>query len=304
MRITSIILVIYRHKAIIPSHPRLALFDTGGMLLLSLRLISAPVLILGASAVQRRFGQAVGGRIVGLPLTSLPILGLICISEGNGFAGRAAGASLDGAVAQSVWCLVYVLTARRFGPAKSLVASSAAFAVCCVVIYPVVLPVLWATLLGATSVVVALVAWPKEQGRSTSTSFKFKGDLAVRVLAGAAFSVAITTMASAVGPRASGLLTAFPVLTVVLAVATQIRDGEVASSHFLQGVLAGSLSVVAGLATIALTLGRFGPGVAFPLSVTASATAQMIPLRWALNIRPTLLQLGRRALERDWMLAD
>ncbi|MFZ0665718.1 MAG: hypothetical protein WAM97_08175 [Acidimicrobiales bacterium] len=274
------------------------------MLLLTLRLISAPVLILGATAIQRRFGQSVGGRIVGLPLTSLPILGLICISEGPGFAGRAAGASLDGAVAQSVWCLVYVWTARRFGPARSLAASTTAFAASCLLLYPLVLAILWATLLGGASIIAALAVWPQGERPSTTPALKRRGDLAARVLAGTAFSVAITTMASTLGPRASGLLTAFPVLTVVLAVATHLSEGEASSRQFLEGVLAGSLSVVAGLATVALTLGPFGPAVAFPLSVTASGAAQLVRLKWAVGIRPALSQLGRKAIERGWMLAE
>ena len=107
------------------------------------------------------------------------------------------------------------------------------------------------------------------------------------MVAGSAFTVGVTGASGSVGPQAAGFLGSFPVLTVVMAVATHRRDGAGAATDFLDGVVAGTLSVVAALATLAATLTALGPLAAFPLALGASLATQVVPTGWA---RP-----GRRA---------
>jgi hypothetical protein len=67
-----------------------------------LQLSMPALLIAGASAAQRRWGPRVGGILTGLPITSLPLILLIALAHGDRFAARAAGAGLEGTVAQAV----------------------------------------------------------------------------------------------------------------------------------------------------------------------------------------------------------
>jgi hypothetical protein len=253
------------------------------MLLLFLKVASAPALILGGSLVQRRFGQSVGGRFVGLPLTSLPLLALLAAADGRSFAGDAAAATLGGGVAQSAWCLVYAAAARRRGPLVASVLATGGFVVVCLALYVVHLPVLVAAALATASIPGALLVWPEtaHEERPPSAS---RYDLGARMLAGCAFTLAVTGLSVALGARAAGLVGAFPVLTVVLAAATHRRDGAAAVGAFLESVMAASLSVVAGVTVVALALPTLGPLVAFPAALAAAVAAQLVPLgrarRW------------------------
>ncbi len=241
------------------------------------RIAAAPLLILCASVAQRRYGQSAGGRLVGLPLTSLPLLALMTAADGRAFAAGAATATLAGVFAQSAWCWVYAHAAvRHLGPWSSLMVASAVFALACLALYGLHLSLLWGVVVGSLSILAALAWWPssgpREDPRQGSPS-----ELAARMSAGCAFTVGVTESSRSLGPSAAGLVGAYPVLTVVLAVATHRRDGDWAANAFLRGVMRGSGSLVAGVAIIALTVGPLGPVVAFPLAIAASLAAQFVP---------------------------
>jgi hypothetical protein len=246
------------------------------MWLIVLRVAIAPALIAGGSAAQRRWGQAIGGRIIGLPLTALPLLMLLALAQGRAFAATAAGANLEAGVAQSAWCLAYVLAARMWRPLTSLAVATATFAATCMVIYHLPLPPLVSAALSAAGVFAALAVWPHARGpERPATTGRY--ELPARMVAGAAFTLMVCESAAMLGARAAGLVGALPVLTVVLTVASHRRDGATAANQFLEGVMRGSLSVVAAVAVIALVLPTHGALVAFPLALVAALAGQMIP---------------------------
>src|SRR5215470_16201041 len=84
------------------------------MTVLIFKLCTTPTLILIATLVSRRFGQATGGWLVGLPLTSGPIALFLAIEQGPRFAQLAAAGSLQGTVAQAFFATTYVGLARRW----------------------------------------------------------------------------------------------------------------------------------------------------------------------------------------------
>jgi hypothetical protein len=255
------------------------------MLLIVCRIVAAPLLILGGSAAQRRYGQSIGGRLVGLPLTSLPLLALMTAADGRAFATAAATATLAGTFAQSAWCWVYVhATVRRVGICSSLVLASAVFVASCLALYELRLSLAMGAVLGIVSILAALAWWP-DRAAETDPTNGTRRELAARMATGCAFTVGVTEASRTLGARGAGLVGAYPVLTVVLAVATHRRDGAQAASAFLKGVIQGSGSLVAGVAIVALTLGPLGPLVAFPLAIAASVAAQFVPTGWVR--RPT-----------------
>src|SRR5437867_4139999 len=83
---------------------------------LVLKLVLTPLLIAAASLAGRRWGPAVGGWFVGLPLTSGPIALFLALDHGTGFAAAAAVGSLAGALAEAVFCVAYGAMARRGWP--------------------------------------------------------------------------------------------------------------------------------------------------------------------------------------------
>lgn len=99
------------------------------MKVLALKLILTPTLVGLASLAGRRWGPAVSGWLVGLPLTSGPIIFFLALGHGPSFAQAAAVGTLMGTVSQAVFCLAYAWMAVRpsSGP-LSLAAGVLAFA--------------------------------------------------------------------------------------------------------------------------------------------------------------------------------
>jgi hypothetical protein len=98
------------------------------MPVLLLKLTLTPILIAAATLAGRRWGPAVGGWLVALPLTSGPVAFFLVLDQGASFAAAATVGSLLGAAAEAAFALAYTRTASR-GWFAALVAGSLAFAV-------------------------------------------------------------------------------------------------------------------------------------------------------------------------------
>ena len=62
--------------------------------LLLFKLVFTPLLLLAASLAARRWGEAVGGLLVGLPLTSGSVSVFLALEHGPAFAAQATAGSL------------------------------------------------------------------------------------------------------------------------------------------------------------------------------------------------------------------
>jgi hypothetical protein len=72
-----------------------------GMFLLAVKLAVTPLMALAASLAARRWGDAIGGWLVGLPITSGPVAVFLAIEQGPAFAADAAAGSIAGVAAQA-----------------------------------------------------------------------------------------------------------------------------------------------------------------------------------------------------------
>src|SRR6185437_4208153 len=108
---------------------------------LTLKLVLTPALIGAATLAGRRWGQAVGGWLVGLPLTTGPVAFFIALDHGAAFGAAAVMGSLVGAVAEAAFSVAYAWSAVR-GPRlldgwpPALLAGSAAYAATALVLQP------------------------------------------------------------------------------------------------------------------------------------------------------------------------
>ncbi|MFI5277868.1 MAG: hypothetical protein ACHQ1E_11410, partial [Ktedonobacterales bacterium] len=83
------------------------------MTTLVLKLTLTPILIGIASLAGRRWGPAISGWLVGLPLTSGPVIFLLALAHGASFAAAAATGTLAGTLSECVFCLAYGWIAWR-----------------------------------------------------------------------------------------------------------------------------------------------------------------------------------------------
>src|SRR5919204_6393567 len=93
---------------------------------LVLKVVLTPALVGAASLAGRRWGPAVSGWFVGLPLTSGPIAFFLALNHGATFAAAAAVGTLAGAISQAAFCLAYGWIAFRYSWPLTVAASTAA----------------------------------------------------------------------------------------------------------------------------------------------------------------------------------
>jgi hypothetical protein len=211
------------------------------MLLLVLRLVSAPLVILAATMAQRRFGHAVSGLIVGLPLTSLPLLWLVALGHGTPFAGSMSAALLTASSAQMALIWSYARLARHLSPLAAAAGSVAVFTVLATLTQALHPSAPVAALLGVASCVLALRAWPTLEAVPAIEGHYRVG---VRVALVTLFTLVVVSFAGWMGPQLAGLVAALPALSLVMAVVTHRELGASATSHFLRSVTRGSIAYV------------------------------------------------------------
>src|SRR6476620_7717455 len=98
------------------------------IVVLALKLLLTPLLIGLTSLAGRRWGPAVSGWLVGLPLTSAPVTFLLALEHGPAFAALVALGTLAGTVSQILFAVVYAWLARRHGWPLAFAGGSVAFA--------------------------------------------------------------------------------------------------------------------------------------------------------------------------------
>ena len=100
------------------------------MPILLLKLVLTPLLVGGSTLAARRWGPAIGGWLIALPLTSGPVLAFLALDHGSGFAAVAAIGSLTGLAGIAVYSAAYHGAARRgASPLASLGLAAGGFAV-------------------------------------------------------------------------------------------------------------------------------------------------------------------------------
>ena len=242
---------------------------------LVLKLIATPLLIAGASLAGRRWGQAVGGWLVGLPLTSGPVAFFLALDLGAGFTAEAAVGSLAGALAEAAFCVVYGHLARR-GRGVALAAASGAFAVVGLALQRAILPLGTLTVLVLAALAVALVLMPTGFAPAPSAPPP-RWDVPARMIITTALVVALTAAAPLVGARATGLLATFPLYAAILTVFAHAA-GPGPAVQVLRGLLLGLFSFAAFFVALAMLLDRVSLVGAFLVATGVALAVQAASL--------------------------
>lgn len=229
-----------------------------------LRVGLSPFLVAGASLASRRWGDAVGGWLAGFPFVAGPILLVVGLEHGLGFAQASARTALLGMVALSVFALWFAWTTRIWPWAAALVSGW-------VVYLAVAAGASWldfgtasnfllviATLVAAHCL---LPAGPGESAKAPELESEVSipvrpspWDIPARMAATLALVCSLTLAARFLGPRWSGLLTPFPVATTVLAVFAHRAGGPGAVARFLRGFVPGLASLAVFFAAVYASL--------------------------------------------------
>ena len=245
---------------------------TSAWAFLGLKLISVPIFIYAVSIVTRRWGASVGGLIIGLPLTSGPVLFFLALEQGNNFASGAAQGTLMGLISLSSSCLAYSLLSFRFSWRISFIGCCTAYFALSSFLYFVSAPIV----LSLVSVLAFLAfIWMVMPPGAAGTAPKPPAwEIPARIVSATAMVFLITESATFLGPYFSGLLTPFPVYATILAVFIHKFEGPGPSAQFLRGVIVGCFTTAVFFSLIASFIVTMGTFQTFAVGVVVALTLQ------------------------------
>ncbi|HTT59066.1 MAG TPA: hypothetical protein VMF33_03375 [Acidimicrobiales bacterium] len=242
------------------------------MLFFLLRVLLVPLAVVTGTVAQRRFGDAVGGLVIGLPLASLPLLWLIALQHGTGFVASMTSALLVGSVAEAVVLWLYAHFTVRFSPSTALGGALGVFALAACTIDALELSAILAGVVTAVGFALALRWWPETTGAVGGPTGHSR--LWLRVVVATVFTIVIASLAGRLGPVLSGLIDALPATSLMMAFLTHQEHGSHASSHFLYGVTRGSFSYLASMIVLAELLGTRNLPLAFGAAMLVALLVQ------------------------------
>jgi hypothetical protein len=258
--------------------------------LLLVKLVLTPAIVVLATLAGRRFGRIASGWLIGLPLTSGPIAAFFAVEHGTHFAARAAVGSLGGGIAEVAFCVGYAAAARGHRWPVSVLCGSAAFAAAAAILEALPLAaqpdiVLPLAVSAALALLLGLRFVPHvPPARDAEKLLPSRWDVPARAATATAFLLALTALATTLGPRLSGLLAVYPLYTVVLAAFTHRLEGEAGAVQVLRGLLVGLFSFVCFYATLATSLTAVGTAGAFTLAFAVAFAVQALSLRPMLRL--------------------
>lgn len=251
------------------------------MTLLAVKLLLAPLFVVGASLTARRFGPRIGGLVGGLPVVAGPILLAYALAHGRSFAAGAAGGTLLGLVSLIAFVVVYGRLAGRLLWAWSMICGWLAFGLVTAVFSAFTVSPGLALALAAVALVAGLAWLPHPRQASVSRGAPPAWDLSLRAGCALALVLTLTAIAGWLGPQLSGLLAPFPIITTVLATFTHAQRGHEEALRLLRGMIAGFGAFALFCFTLAISLRSLGTAEGFALATGVALATQAIVLSFA-----------------------
>jgi hypothetical protein len=242
--------------------------------LLAVKVLLAPMFVVGASLAARRFGARVGGMIGGLPVVAGPILLVYALAHGRAFAAGAAGGALLGLISLTAFVVVYARLAGRLFWGASMLAGWVAFALATLAFTTVAIPDGGALALAGAGLLLGLACLPRPGASVQARSVPPVWDLPVRAGCALALVLALTAVAGWLGPQLSGLLAPFPIIATVLATFTHAQRGTDELLRLLRGLISGFGAFALFCFTLAISLRGLDIAPAFALATGVALLTQ------------------------------
>jgi len=236
---------------------------------LACKVLLVPAFIGTLSLAGRRWGPAISGWLVGLPVVAGPIVYFLAVEQGRSFASGAARGTLAGLASLAAFALAYGRLSRRLDWVGSLLAGWGAFLLSTLVLERIPVPPLVLSFLAVSGILLLVLRLLPEIDSLGNLPETPAWEIVARMAAGAALVVAITGVAGSLGPRLSGLLTPFPVATTVFTVFTHRFQGGAAAARLLRGLIAGSFTLAVFFLVVAATLEPWGIPASFGAATTS-----------------------------------
>ena len=239
------------------------------------KLILIPVLIGSMILAGRRLGPVINGLLVGLPLTTGPISLILARQFGLEFAARAAVGNLAGQVSMCVFCLVYCLAAQKNSWWSSAFSAVGAFILATLLLNQISWQ-LWPAFFFLLVVIGLSASFIPRHVPAVQAAVTPRWDLPARMIVATLFVLLMTAFANILGPQLSGLISTFPIFGVIFATLTHSRQGAIAASNLVRGIILGSLSYAFFFLCVGISLTRSGIPLTYFMASTVAVSNSAI----------------------------
>jgi hypothetical protein len=242
------------------------------------KLLLGPGLVVAASLAGRRWGPAVSGILVAIPIVLGPILLIITLEHGEAFGADTATSSLLALVALAVYVVVFERIGRTRRWQVATLAGWVAFLIVALSLSNVDASPVVALVAAIGAFALALYATPAPASDAGERTPPPAWDLPARAIATAILIVALTGAADELGSALAGALAPFPVATTVVAAFVLGQDGSAAATDMLRGFLRGIFGTVAFTFLVAVLIEPLGTAAAFSIGLAGTFVAQLVAL--------------------------
>jgi hypothetical protein len=238
---------------------------------LALKLLLAPLLVVGSSLAGRRWGPRVAGILVVLPIVAGPILLILYLEHGSRFAANAAGAATLGIAPLAFFVVVFAYLSKRHGWFVTLLASWLVVLATDLALARVDVPA-GAALALALLALHGASALLRRQGRQSVPLLATPWwDLPARAAATALLVLLVTGLAaSSLGPALTGTLAPFPIALSVVCAFTVAQAGHAGVLALLRGIVPGLDGFALFCFLVAVMINKVGGVVAFGVATGAA----------------------------------
>src|SRR5471030_1883167 len=241
--------------------------------MLALKLTLVPFFLLVVSMSGKWWGPTIAGWLAGLPFVAGPILFLLVLDHGPVFGAHAATLSLSAILASEAFNFAYAWTCRSRPWPIALTAGLGSWLVAAMALASMPASPVWAIAAALIAVAFGQTFLPRSNAIARVAPLS-RNDLTGRMIAGAALTVAVTTLSSALGAKWSGLLAVFPLLGIVLSVSSHRAHGPAFVISLLRGMVLGRFSFAAFCLALVFALPHQRPLIAFAGAVVLAVLVQ------------------------------
>ena len=230
-----------------------------------LKIFMAPTLIGLASLAGRKWGPAISGWIVGMPLTTGPVVFILALQHNPAYAITAVLGTLSGGFSLMIFALAYSWLARRFRWPGTLAISSLLFFAATFTLQQLALPLIILAISLPVCLILTLRLLPRpDYSVVPNATIRLPWwDLPARMIVVTGLILFLTTATDVLGARLIGLLATFPVYASTLAAFAQHLHGAAAAARVQHGLLMGLFSFLGFYLWLALTLQAWGIAIGF-----------------------------------------
>ncbi len=223
--------------------------------MLFLKITMVPFFIAVVTLAGRRWGAGVAGLLAGFPVVAGPIVIVIAAEHGVQFGVKAAIAAVSATVGLLAFGVAYCWASVKGHWSVALICGLAAWGLAAASVAALPSTPLAALAVAVLSLIVAPCLLPNVSQHTASGA---SSDLPCRMIAGGLLALLVTTTAGLVGEVWTGLLAAFPVIGLVLAVFTHQVHGPYQVVTMYRGMIRGLYSFTAFFMVLATLWPRAG----------------------------------------------